>query len=93
MTQRAASSLAGVDVPAYERKARALLSLDRLAEAVAAVRRGLVLDPEHEALLELEERAARDAAAARLDIVRAGKEQIDRREQARGGTEPPPRLR
>ena len=64
-------------VPAYERKARALLLLRRSAEALAAVRRGLLLDPEHEALLELEEQAEREADAARLDIVRAGKDQIE----------------
>ena len=64
-------------VPAYERKARALLLLRRSAEALAAVRRGLLLDPEHEALLELEEQAEREADAARLDIMRAGKDQIE----------------
>ena len=64
-------------MPAYERKARALLLLRRSAEALAAVRRGLLLDPEHEALLELEEQAEREADAARLDIVRAGKDQIE----------------
>ena len=64
-------------MPAYERKGRALLGLRRSAEALAAVRRGLLLDPEHEALLELEEQAEREAEAARLDIVLAGKGQIE----------------
>lgn len=62
--------------PAYERKARALLGLRRPAEALGAVRRGLVLAPDHGALLELEERAECESDKAKLDIVRAGKQQI-----------------
>ena len=69
-------------VAAYERKGRALLGLGRYAEAHAALRRGLTLDPEHEAMAELEREAAKSAGAAKLEIVRAGKREI---EAAAGG--------
>jgi len=60
-------------VPGYERKGRALLGLQRYAEAEAAMRRGLVIDPEHAELVQLVVEAAEKAEAAKLEIVRAGK--------------------
>lgn len=63
-------------VAAYERKARALLGLGRAAEAHAAARRGRVLDADHAALADLEGQARRAADAAKLDLVRRGKDAL-----------------
>ncbi|KAL3902917.1 MAG: hypothetical protein SGPRY_011874 [Prymnesium sp.] len=58
--------------PGYERKGRALLGLRDFKGAVAACRRGIIVDSEHAGLQSAFEEAQRAAAAHKLDIVRTG---------------------
>lgn len=63
-------------VAGYERKGRALLGLAEHAAALAAFKRGLVLDPEHEGMQEGAREADEASTRQRMDIMHAGSEAI-----------------
>lgn len=63
-------------VAGYERKGRALLGLDEHAAALAAFKRGLVLEPEHDGLQEGAREAHEASTRQRMQIMHAGNEAI-----------------